>query len=175
VGGTMIAHATACEFAGKRFVWIRWCKQRLRAVAKVRPQFSKSQRNFLENKEWIYYIILGRNGHILGFEPNELMVAQIVKRRASSRAPFDRAFVHLLVSLVDATVTIEQPFLLKGLIASRDVTDVRTSLDMSQEMFEEVGLSFESSSKARRVTAHALSNHPSKTCVANRGGQAVRD
>jgi hypothetical protein len=140
----------------------------------VRPQFSKSQRNFLE-KELIYYIILRMNGHVLGFGMNEFVVAQIVKRRASSRAPFDRAFVHLLVSLMDAAMTIEQPFLLKGLIATRDMADVRASLDVSQEMFEKVGLSLESSSKARRVTAHALSNHPGKTCVANRSGQTVGD
>jgi len=76
---------------------------------------------------------------------------------------------------MDATMTIEQPFLPKGLIATSNVADVRTGLNVGQEMFEEVGLSLESSSKARKVTTHALSNHPSKTCVANRGGKAVRD
>jgi hypothetical protein len=76
---------------------------------------------------------------------------------------------------MNASMTIEQPFLFEDVIATGDVADVRTSLDVSKEMLEKVGLSLESSSKTRMVAAYALSNHPSKTCVANRGGQAVRD
>ena len=103
------------------------------------------------------------------------MIGKIVKRRAGRVAPFDWAFVHLFVILMQVVVKTKLPSPLEPLIAAYDLADAWEGIDVGQKMHKEVGLSLESPTMTRGVTTRILCKHPSKTCITKRRGQRFED